>query len=47
MGWPPDTPRVVCCGVSNKGAAIYNGKVFRGTLDAFIIALDMKTGKEV
>ncbi len=47
VGWPPDTPRVVCCGVSNKGAAIYNGKVFRGTLDAFIIALDMKTGKEV
>src|SRR5712692_1408430 len=32
LDWPPETPRVVCCGVSNKGAAIYNGKVFRTTL---------------
>jgi alcohol dehydrogenase (cytochrome c) len=45
--WDPATPRVVCCGVSNKGPAIYNGKVFRGTLDAFVIALDQKTGKEL
>ena len=28
LDWPPETPRVVCCGVSNKGAAIYNGKVY-------------------
>ena len=47
LEWPPETPRVVCCGVSNKGAAILNGKVFRTTLDAHVIALDMKTGKEV
>lgn len=45
--WPPETPGVVCCGVSNKGAAIYDGKVYRTTLDAHVIALDMKTGKEV
>ena len=44
---PPETPRVVCCGVSNKGAAIYNGKVFRATLDAHVVALDAKTGKEM
>jgi alcohol dehydrogenase (cytochrome c) len=43
----PSTPRVVCCGVSNKGPALYNGKVFRGTLDAHIVALDAKTGKEL
>ena len=43
----PDTPRVVCCGNSNKGVAIYDGKVFRGTLDAHVIALDQKTGKEL
>ena len=43
----PDTPRVVCCGNSNKGVALYNGKVFRGTLDAHVIALDQKTGKEL
>ncbi|MEA3024211.1 MAG: hypothetical protein QOK01_3063, partial [Alphaproteobacteria bacterium] len=45
--WLPETPRVVCCGVSNKGAAIYNGKVYRTTLDAHVIAYDAKTGKEV
>jgi alcohol dehydrogenase (cytochrome c) len=43
----PDTPRVVCCGVSNKGVALYNGLVLRGTLDAYMVALDQKTGKEV
>ncbi len=47
LDWPPETPRVVCCGVSNKGAAIYNGKIFRTTLDAHVVALDAKTGKEI
>ncbi|HMF26498.1 MAG TPA: PQQ-dependent dehydrogenase, methanol/ethanol family [Pseudolabrys sp.] len=47
LDWPPETPRVVCCGVSNKGAAIYNGKVFRTTLDAHVIAYDAKNGKEL
>jgi alcohol dehydrogenase (cytochrome c) len=45
--WLPETPRVVCCGVSNKGAALYDGKVYRTTLDAFVVALDQKTGKEI
>jgi alcohol dehydrogenase (cytochrome c) len=32
----------------NRGAAtIYNGKVFRVTIDNHVLALDMKTGKEV
>src|SRR5262249_58379200 len=47
LDWPPETPRVVCCGVSNKGAAIYNGKVFRTTLDAHVIAYDATDGKEL
>jgi alcohol dehydrogenase (cytochrome c) len=47
LDWPPETPRVVCCGVSNKGAAIYNGKVFRTTLDAHVIAYDAKDGREL
>jgi alcohol dehydrogenase (cytochrome c) len=47
VDFDPATPRVVCCGVSNKGPAVYNGKVFRGTLDAFLVALDQKTGKQV
>src|ERR1700731_3828579 len=45
--YPYDTTRVVCCGIVNRGAAIYEGKVFRTTLDARVIALDMRTGKEV
>ena len=47
VNFDPSTPRVVCCGVSNKGVAIYEGKVFRTTLDAHVVALDMKTGEEV
>ena len=27
-------------------AAVYDGKLFRQTLDAHVVALDMKTGKE-
>jgi len=42
-----DTTRVVCCGIVNRGAAIYEGKIFRTTLDARVIALDMKSGREV
>ncbi|MEM1153130.1 MAG: PQQ-dependent dehydrogenase, methanol/ethanol family [Pseudomonadota bacterium] len=44
---PQDVHAVVCCGSHNRGAAAYNGLLFRGTLDAHVIALDMKTGKEV
>lgn len=47
VDFPPETPRVVCCGVSNKGVALYNGKVFRTTLQAYVVALDQKTGKEI
>src|SRR5262245_7014599 len=45
--YPPDTTRVVCCGIVNRGAALLDGKLFRTTLDANVIALDIKTGKEV
>jgi len=36
-----------CCDVINRGAAILGDKVFFGTLDAKIVALDAKTGKVV
>ena len=36
-----------CCDVVNRGAAIYNDKVYFGTLDARIVALDAKTGDVV
>src|SRR4051812_149589 len=44
---PPETLRVVCCGIVNRGAALYNGKIIRALMDNHIIALDAKTGKEV
>ncbi len=47
VNFDADTPRVVCCGVSNKGVALYNGKVLRTTIDAYVLALDQKTGKEL
>jgi alcohol dehydrogenase (cytochrome c) len=45
--YPAETPRIVCCGIINRGAALYDGKVIRTTLDANVIALDAKTGKEL
>ncbi|MGH8688533.1 MAG: methanol/ethanol family PQQ-dependent dehydrogenase [Burkholderiales bacterium] len=45
--YPADVPRVVCCGIINRGVAIFDGKLFRTTLDANVIALDAKSGKEL
>jgi alcohol dehydrogenase (cytochrome c) len=36
-----------CCGRVNRGLAIYGDKVFLGTLDSHVIALDAKTGNVV
>jgi alcohol dehydrogenase (cytochrome c) len=44
---PQDVFKYACCGILNRGAAIYNGKVYRTTLDSHVIALDAKTGKQV
>ena len=46
----PDKTRVgpsVCCGPANRGVAIYDGKVYVGTLDDHLVALDQQTGKVV
>jgi PQQ-dependent dehydrogenase (methanol/ethanol family) len=34
-----------CCGPNNRGVAIEGGKLFMGTLDAKLVALDAKSGK--
>ena len=47
LEYPPETTRVVCCGIVNRGAALFDGKLYRTTLDAHVIALDIATGKEV
>ena len=48
--YDPKTPgewiRNVCCGIVNRGIAAYNGKIYVGTLDGRLVALDAKDGKE-
>jgi quinohemoprotein ethanol dehydrogenase len=36
-----------CCDVVNRGAAVWNGKVYVGTIDGRMIALDAQTGTKV
>jgi alcohol dehydrogenase (cytochrome c) len=45
--YPPETLRVVCCGIVNRGAAMYEGLIIRALMDNRMIAIDAKTGKEV
>lgn len=47
----PKTPRdgswKGCCDVVNRGVAVYKGKIYVGSFDARLIALDAATGKKV
>lgn len=47
--WDPEVPRTfgykACCDVVNRGVAVYKGRVFVGTLDGRLVALDAETGK--
>src|SRR6266567_3084669 len=49
--YDPKVPRTrayfICCDVVNRGAALYRGKVYVGTLDGRLIALDEHTGAPV
>jgi PQQ-dependent dehydrogenase (methanol/ethanol family) len=36
---------IFCCGPNNRGVALLGDKVFMGTLDGMLIALDKKTGE--
>jgi len=44
----PEVPKAwdakACCGVQNRGAAVWKGRVYVGTLDGRLIALDAETG---
>ena len=40
----PAENALVCCGANNRGVAVLNDKVFMGTLDARLVALDRVTG---
>lgn len=39
--------RPMCCGPANRGVAVHGGKVFMGTVDSRLIALDFHTGRKV
>jgi PQQ-dependent dehydrogenase (methanol/ethanol family) len=39
--------RYMCCGPANRGPAVWNGKVFIGTMDGRLIAVDAATGRPV
>jgi quinohemoprotein ethanol dehydrogenase len=48
----PQVPRelaatAICCNISNRGAAYWNGKIIIGTIDGRLVALDAKTGDKV
>jgi len=42
---PTDESARVCCGANNRGVAVLGDKVFMGTLDARLIALDRTNGQ--
>ena len=44
---PPVRPRGFATVVQNRGVAVGNGKVFFGTNDTYLVALDQKTGREL
>jgi alcohol dehydrogenase (cytochrome c) len=45
--YPPETLRVVCCGIVNRGAAIYEGMIIRALMDDRLVALEASSGKEI
>lgn len=49
--YDPGVPRSIgykgCCDVVNRGVALYKGKVYVGTYDGRLVALDAATGKKL
>lgn len=44
---PSDVYPVICCGLDNRGVALYGNNVYMTTLDAHLLAFDVATGKMV
>jgi PQQ-dependent dehydrogenase (methanol/ethanol family) len=44
---PRARARSICCDVVNRGVALYDGKVYVGTLDGRLIALEAKSGTPI
>src|SRR6185369_1142710 len=50
--WDPEVNQTavrpkICCGVVNRGIALYDGKIFAPAIDGRLLALDADTGKVV
>ena len=43
---PGEKAAHACCDVVNRGVAVHEGRVYVGTLDGRLVALDAKTGRE-
>src|ERR1700722_9758845 len=41
---PRSRARIICCDAVNRGVALYHGRVYLGTIDGRLIALDAKSG---
>ncbi|MCA3241530.1 MAG: PQQ-dependent dehydrogenase, methanol/ethanol family [Pseudomonadota bacterium] len=44
---PADINGFLCCGIHSRGAAALDGVLYRTTLDAQVVALSMKDGKQI
>ncbi|SVC63778.1 uncharacterized protein METZ01_LOCUS316632, partial [marine metagenome] len=45
--YPTPSGQRACCGANNRGVAVLGDKVFMGTLDAHVVAIDATTGTEL
>jgi alcohol dehydrogenase (cytochrome c) len=44
---PADINGFLCCGVQSRGLAVLDGVLYRTTLDAHVVALSLKDGKQI
>jgi alcohol dehydrogenase (cytochrome c) len=44
---PADINGYLCCGIQSRGLAVLDGVLYRTTLDAHVIAMSMKDGKQI
>lgn len=44
---PADINGYLCCGIHSRGLAVLDGVLYRTTLDAHVVALSMKDGKQL
>lgn len=42
---PADVNGYLCCGIQSRGAAVLDGVLYRTTIDAHVMAIDMASGK--